>query len=168
MPAVARFGLRLFGAVGLSAAFLAIQGYDALHRYESRVPAAEVRHVAQGVTAGLQNAEWKVIGISRFEEQTTEIPGRLTLRIELEATALNENGKFYTTSPPGFLLTDARGRSWLALVWKSPTEMLPGIPGRFTLLGAVPTELADQVELEVWPTERQALERAGPSLHFDR
>ncbi|MFD1116082.1 hypothetical protein, partial [Sphaerisporangium aureirubrum] len=168
MPAVARFGLHLFGAVGLSAAFLAVQGYDALNRYDSRVQKAEVRYVAQGMTVKLQNAEWKVIGFARSPQQDPETPDRLMLQIELEGTAINDDGKYYTTSPPGFLLTDTRGRSWLALPSKTPKEMLPGIPGRFTLLSAVPTELADQVELELWTNQRQALERTGPALHFDR
>ncbi|GAA1273119.1 hypothetical protein GCM10009677_27860 [Sphaerisporangium rubeum] len=168
MPPVARFGLRLFGAVGLSAALLAVQAYDALHRYESRVPRTEVRYVAHGMTASLENAEWKLIGFSQFPEQSPDTPDRLVIQIDLEATALNEEGRFYTTTPPGAVVTDTRGRSWLAQVWKAPEELLQGIPGRFTLVAAVPKELAGQVELELWQNERQALGRTGKALHFDR
>ncbi|WP_214413848.1 hypothetical protein [Sphaerisporangium fuscum] len=168
MPKAAKIGLQFFGAVGLTAAIVGVQWYDALDQYRQKNPPAQVRHVAHGQEAPLENAKWRVLSIGPFAQQQAETPDRVMLQIEVQATGLNADAKYYTSSVPGFYMTDKAGRLWLAQAWKTPEELKVGVPGTFTLVSAVPKALEDQVELVMWANSYQGKNQSGPSLHFDR
>jgi hypothetical protein len=168
MPKTSKVGLQLFGAVALTAALLGVKGYDEITRYHRDSPAPQVRHVTQGQAAALGNAKWRLLDVAAMAHQPQDTPDRVILQIELEATALNAEGKYYTSSLPGFYMADKSGRTWLAQATKTPKELLPGVPGRFTLLSAVPTELVNQAELMLWPSEYEGRLEQGPVLRFDR
>jgi hypothetical protein len=169
MPTAAKIGLQLFGAVGLTAALLGVQGYDQIHRYEMDHIPAQVRHVPQGEPAKLEHATWRVLSIAPMAKQPEGMQAdRVMLQIDIDGTALSAEGRYYDTSPPGFFMADDTGRTWLAQAYKSPEDMRLGVPARFNLLSVVPKALQDQVELMVWPSQRVGLEESGPALRFDR
>lgn len=167
-PKAAKIGLRIFGALGLAAVLLGVKGYDQIQRYEAGTVPAQVRHVPKGQEARLENATWRVLGVAYATEQPKDTPDRVTLQIDLQATAVTPEGGFYTTALPGFFMTDGTGRTWLAEASNTPKELNVGVPGKFTLVSVVPKALADRVELTLWKTERQGLEESGPALWFDR
>ncbi|WP_147268714.1 hypothetical protein [Sphaerisporangium album] len=170
MPKAAKIGIQFSGAVILACAFVGVRGYDALGQYREKVPAASERHVPKGRSAPLGNATWRLVGIALAPSQfqTPETPDREMMQIEVEATGLNADAKYYTSSLPGFYLSDKAGRMWLALASKTPEELGAGKTGRFTLMSAVPKALEDQVELVMWPSEHEGKDQSGPSLRFAR
>ncbi|MEU8265531.1 hypothetical protein AB0B89_00065 [Sphaerisporangium sp. NPDC049002] len=168
MPKAAKIGLQLAGALGLTAAFLAIGGYDALNRFEKSVTPARVQRVSPGQEAPLADAKWRLLGIAVIPDQRTDLPDRTIIQIDVQATALNSEGTRYSYSLPGFYMADKAGRTWTAEPWKTPDELSPGVPGRFTLLSAVPKELVDQVELMLWPSLHAGEQESGPALRFGR
>ncbi|GII79679.1 hypothetical protein Sru01_46610 [Sphaerisporangium rufum] len=171
LPGPVKVGLQLAGALALAAALLGVRGWDAYDRYRQTDPAPVVQRVAAGQAATLEHARWRLLGIGPGPEQMTssDPPDRVTLQISVEATVLDDKGRFLNISPPAFYLGDRSGRTWKALPWKSPPDQIePGSAGRFTLISSVPRPLAGQVELEVWPNERVAKEESGPYLRFRR
>ncbi|MFC4590671.1 hypothetical protein [Sphaerisporangium corydalis] len=169
IPKVAKIGLQIAGAVGLTAAFLAMRGYDALQRYEKDVPPANVQQVSAGQEATLADAKWRLIGVSTMTDpQAAQQPGRTMLRIELQATPLNADGTRFALTPPGLYLADKAGRTWMVEPWKSPEKLTPGVAGRFTLISLVPKEMVDQVELTLWPNPYLGRQQSGDALRFDR
>ncbi|MEO3808093.1 hypothetical protein ABGB17_03740 [Sphaerisporangium sp. B11E5] len=159
--------LQIFGAVVLTAALFAVWGYDELARYE-RDSAPQVRHVAPGQDATLLNTRWRLIGLEVMATQPeSQAPGTVSMQIEVEGTALNEHGVYYSIGPPGFRLGDDSGRTWMALAWKAPDKLTPGVPGRFKLISSVPEQVADRVELLLWPNENAASREQGQALRFD-
>ncbi|MEV7966560.1 hypothetical protein AB0O34_11335 [Sphaerisporangium sp. NPDC088356] len=168
MPKAVKIGVQLAGAVGLTAAFLAIRGYDALNRFEKSVPPARVQQVSPGQEVPLADAKWRLLGIAVVPDQRPDLPDRTMIQIDVQATALNAEGTRYSYSLPGFYMADKAGRTWTAEPRKVPDELSPGVPGRFTLLSAVPKELVDQVELMLWPSLYAGEREAGPALRFGR
>ncbi|GGK94863.1 hypothetical protein Sme01_57590 [Sphaerisporangium melleum] len=168
MPTAARITLQLFGAVALSAALLAVTGYDALSRFE-KDNAHDVRQVAQGQEATLLNTRWRLLGVKVMSPQPENMaPGTVSMQVDLEGTALNEKGVYYSIAPPGFRLGDGTGRTWMALAFKQPDQLSPGTPGRFSLVSSVPKAVAGEVELVLWPNENAAAREIGQALRFDR
>jgi hypothetical protein len=168
LPKSLKIGLQVLGAVGLTAAFLAVRGADALQRYEAGKRPLQVQHVAPGQEASLGNAKWRVLGIAISATQQPSTPDRTMLEIDLQATPLNAGGTHYATTPPGLYLSDQAGRQWKVEPWKKPDQLRPGVPGRFTLLSVVPKTLVNQVELMLWPDSYAAEDDAGPALRFAR
>ncbi|WP_405144293.1 hypothetical protein OG589_41415 [Sphaerisporangium sp. NBC_01403] len=168
MPKGAKIALQLAGAVGLTAAFLAVRGYDALSRFEKSVPQAQVQQVAPGQEVSLADAKWRLLGIAVVPDQQPDLPDRTVLQIDVQTTPLNADGTKYWYSLPGFYLADKTGRKWTAEAWKTPDTLSPGVPGRFTLLSVVPKELVDQVELMMWPNVYAGEQESGQALRFAR
>ncbi|MFC7381888.1 hypothetical protein [Sphaerisporangium rhizosphaerae] len=169
MPRPAKIGLQLLGAVALTAALLGVKGYDQLTRFERDNPAAQVRHVASGQAADLADARWRLLKIAPMAQQPDNLaPGTIMLQIDLEGTPLNQDGTRFTTTPPYYYTGDAAGRTWMALSWKAPERLTPGVPGRFTLISSVPKDVAGQVELLLWPNSYVGEREWGPALRFAR
>ncbi|GII85318.1 hypothetical protein Ssi03_33080 [Sphaerisporangium siamense] len=170
MRTATKIGLQLAGALVLTAAYLAVKGHDEISQYQEKIPVASVRYVPHGRSAPLGDATWRFIGVTPAPAQyrTPETPDRDMVQIEVEGTGLNADAKYYTTTLPGFYLTDKAGRLWLALAAKTPEELGKGVTGRFTLVSAIPKALVNQVELVMYPTERAGKGEFGPSLRFAR
>ncbi|MEU9890899.1 hypothetical protein [Sphaerisporangium sp. NPDC051011] len=165
-----KIGLQFCGALILTSAYLGVTWYDSSSRYEQNNPPPTVRHVAQGQSAPLADATWRLVGVAvaPSQYQTPETPDREMMQIEVEATGLNADAKYLSTTQPGFYLSDKAGRLWLALAAKTPEDLGAGKTGRFTLMSAVPKEVEEQVELVMWQNEYAGKNQSGPSLRFAR
>ncbi len=161
-----KIGVQLFAGVGLAAALLGVQGYDAQHRYDMNHPPIPVEHAAAGQDVTMDNARWRLTSFGPMRNPPGEAkPGRVWVEADITVTALNDKGTKFEYSTPGFEIVDGPDYAWRGEMLSGPDDMTVGVPATFKVIGVVPKARVDRVSLVLWPGGIWDL---GSAIHFDR
>lgn len=132
--------------------------YDGYHAYLVRSgqdPAPREQVVRPGQSVTVKHITWKagLKTLSQLPDGTKPAAGSSYVEITVVRTPVDKDGTVKTGSPNDVFLTDHQGRKWVGLLNSdTPDKMEIGKPYPLTGYARVPSPQADEVELQIRPS----------------